>query len=107
MFLKQTTYKPRSNSQSSTGSQGATGQTAGTSPPKEEAKPATGGPVTPAAAGRRRSSAAGADKFAGLHGYKRTGQDASSGDRKASWAEQKPGAGGMLSNAWNSFTKGT
>jgi len=103
MFLKQTTYKPRSNSQSSQGSQGA--QT-GTSPPKEEVKAPTG-PVTAAAAGRRRSSAAGAEKFAGLHGHKRGSQDVAAGDRKASWAEQKPGGGGMLSNAWNSFTKGT
>jgi len=67
----------------------------------------TGGPVTAGIAGRRRSSAAGAEKYAGLHGYKRSSQDAAAGERKASWAEQKPGGGGMLSNAWNSFTKGS
>ena len=53
------------------------------------------------------SSAAGADKFAGLNAMKRNSQDGAAGDRKASWAEQKPGSSGVLSGMWNNFTKGS
>jgi hypothetical protein len=43
-------------------------------------------------------------KFSGLHSIKRNSQDA---DRKASWADQAPGTGGILSGMWNNFTKGS
>jgi len=102
MFLKQYNYKPRSNSQSSQTSAAVAG-----SPPKEETKTAdaTGPAATSAAiAGRRRSSAAGADKFAGLNAMKRGSQDDS---KKASWQEQKTGGTGILGGMWQNFTKGS
>jgi hypothetical protein len=46
-------------------------------------------------------------KFSGLHNIKRNSQDASAAERKASWADQAPGTGGILSGMWNNFTKGT
>ncbi|KEF62959.1 uncharacterized protein A1O9_00934 [Exophiala aquamarina CBS 119918] len=102
MFFKQSGYKPRTNSQSS----GKSGSFMAGSPPKEEAKPAgsaTGDQVVSAAvAGRRRSSASSADKFAGLQGQKRSSVDTNA----AKWAEQKPGQTGILGGMWNSFTKG-
>jgi hypothetical protein len=48
-------------------------------------------------------SSAGSDKFAALQNVKRSSQDQ---DRKASWAEQKPGSQGILGGMWSSFTKG-
>ena len=62
MFLKQHSYKPRSNSQSSTSSQSGTSQAS--DPPQKEATTTTtttttttaGGPVSIAAAARRRVS---------------------------------------------------
>ncbi|KAL9112455.1 MAG: hypothetical protein Q9227_003297 [Pyrenula ochraceoflavens] len=148
MFLKQTTYKPRSNSQSS--ESGAPKDIAGgnnsPSSPDNASGPAnvlgkgkssshnaqvsanrggTGATPTPAnnvgggagwgdggifsggsAGGRRRSSAS-EGIFSGLNGYKRNSQDAAGETRRASFLEQKPGSGGLLSNAWNNFTKGT
>lgn len=102
MFFKQSGYKPRTNSQSS----GKSGTQLATSPPKEETKTTTTtagdqAGVSAAIAGRRRSSASGADKFAGLTGQKRNSQDT------AKWAEQKPGQPGILGGMWNSFTKGS
>jgi hypothetical protein len=102
MFFKQSGYKPRTNSQSS----GKSGTQMASSPPKEEPKSASSATgdqagVSAAVAGRRRSSASGADKFAGLTGQKRTSQDT------AKWAEQKPGQTGILGGMWNSFTKGS
>jgi len=97
MFFKQYNYKPRTNSQSSTGS------TSG-NPPKEETKPAdstTGAAVSAAVAGRRRSSAT--EKFSGLQGLKRGGPDDA---RKASWNEQQQETG-ILGGMWQNFTKGT
>lgn len=104
MFFKQSGYKPRTNSQSS---QGSSGSAFSGSPPKTETKTAATDaagskePVTAAVAGRRRSSASGADKFAGLTGQKRNSQDT------AKWAEQKPGQTGILGGMWNNFTKGS
>jgi len=110
MFLKQTTYKPRSNSQSSQGSGKAeAGAEISPSQPKERNKDNAAnnsGPVSAAAAGRRRSSASGG-AFAGLNSHKRNSQDQDAAARKASWAEQKPGQGGILSGMWNNFTKGS
>ncbi|KPI39689.1 uncharacterized protein AB675_3250 [Cyphellophora attinorum] len=103
MFMKQYNYKPRSNSTSSQGSQSG-------SPPKEESKPATqkpasvseaAGAVSAGIAGRRRSSAAGAEKFAGLNAYKRNSQD----EKRAGYHEQKVGGGGILGGMWHDFTK--
>merc|ERR1711939_300851 len=54
-------------------------------------------------AGRRRSSAGSETKFAGLNAMKRSSVD----ERRANWADQKPGSPGMLQGMWNSFTKGT
>lgn len=51
-------------------------------------------------------SSAGADKFAGLEAMKR-GSSGDQGQRKASWAEQKPGQPGILGGMWHSFTKGS
>jgi len=107
MFFKQSGYKPRRGSMSSSGS-GVAG-----SPPKEETKSAstntansaaaeTTGPAASAgAAGRRRSSTD--SKFAGLNATKRNSQD----ERKANWADQKPGQPGILGGMWTQFTKGS
>jgi len=108
MFLKQTTYKPRSGSQSSQGGQNQE-QSKSASSPKAEAAPRKSTDVTPgaisaAAAGRRRSSAG--QPFAGLNQYKRSSQDASATERKASFSEQK-GVGGVIGGMWNNFTKGS
>jgi len=108
MFLKQYNYKPRSGSQSSEGGVERTDNAARADNPPAKAEPAS--PTAAATAnakgiaGRRRSSDTG--KFAGLNGYKRNSQDADATARKASWAEQKPGQGGILSGMWESFTKG-
>ncbi|EXJ59394.1 uncharacterized protein A1O5_12275 [Cladophialophora psammophila CBS 110553] len=95
MWFKQYNYKPRSNSQSSQGSTSTSG-----SPPKEDTK-VTAANANPGAAGRRRSSTS--EKFAGLTGQKRNNHD----DRKANWAEQKPGQPGILGGMWQNFTKGS
>jgi len=107
MFLKQYNYKPRSGSQSSESGVERTDNAA-----RADSPPAKTEPVSPIAAatgkgvaGRRRSSDMGG-KYAGLNNYKRSSQDADAAARKASWAEQKPGSGGILSGMWTSFTKG-
>lgn len=111
MFLKQTTFKPRSGSQSSQSGQAE--NKSASPPPKAETPPRKStdkstdmqsGAISAAAAGRRRSSAGQA--YAGLNQYKRSSQDASATERKAAWTEQKSG-GGILGGMWNSFTKGS
>ncbi|RMZ89235.1 hypothetical protein DV736_g3532, partial [Chaetothyriales sp. CBS 134916] len=99
MFLKQYNYKPRSGSVSSQETAGSA-----SSPPKDNkitssVQQAVNQPKGPAA--RRLSSTT--DKFAGLSAHKRS-QDA---DKKASIADQKTGGQGVLSGAWNTFTKGS
>ncbi|KIW50675.1 hypothetical protein PV05_09464 [Exophiala xenobiotica] len=105
MFFKQSGYKPRTLSGSS---EGSSGNRAG-SPPKDAGSnnkttsEAKGPAASPGAAGRRRSSANAETKFAGLNATKRSSVD----ERRANWADQKPGSPGMLQGMWNSFTKGT
>jgi len=111
MFLKQTTYKPRSGSGSQGSDDKAASSSQSSSPPKAEAAPRKStdiqpGAITAAAAGRRRSSAGNA-QYAGLNQYKRSSQDQGKADNKASWTEQKAGGGGILGGMWNTFTKGS
>ncbi|KIV94314.1 hypothetical protein PV10_02090 [Exophiala mesophila] len=104
MFFKQSGFKPRTNSQSS---QSTSGSQLSGSPPKDQSKTIETNKIDPqnplsaAAAGRRRSSAA--DKFGGLQSLKRNSQD----DKRAGFAEQSAGQQGVLGGMWNSFTKGT
>lgn len=105
MFFKQSGYKPRTLSGAS---EGSSGNRAG-SPPKDAGSnnkttsEATGPAASAGTAGRRRSSAGSETKFAGLNAMKRSSVD----ERRANWADQKPGSPGMLQGMWNSFTKGT
>jgi len=96
-FLKQYNYKPRSNSQSSSG-------VAESAPKEEQPRKSvdTSGPaLSDAIAGRRRSSVD--QKYAGLNKQKRSSMD----DKRTGWADQKPGQQGILGGMWTSFTKGT
>jgi len=106
MFLKQYNYKPRTGSESSQGGVDRTDSAAraDSSIAKNEASTPAGA-VTGAIAGRRRSSDV-TGKFSGLHSHKRNSQDADAAERKANWADQKPGQGGILSGMWTNFTKG-
>jgi len=113
MFMKQYNYKPRTNSQSSQSGSGKaierTDNAARADSPPAKADtttPTSTSPVSAAIAGRRRSSDV-SGKFSGLHNMKRNSQDAGAAERKASWADQAPGTGGILSGMWNNFTKGT
>jgi len=107
MFFKTSGYKPRSGSSSSTFSSASkddsksasnTNTNANTNTNTETSGPA----VHSGAAGRRRSSQL-AEKFGGLEATKRSSQD----ERRANWADQKPGTPGILGGLWNTFTKGT
>ncbi|KAK5101566.1 hypothetical protein LTR70_000707 [Exophiala xenobiotica] len=96
MFLKQTSYKPRSGSTSSSG--GTEQASTPTSPPAKQAAD-TQQPATAAQAGRRRSSTDQA--YAGLNNYKRSSVD----DKRSGFAEQSAQPG-VLGQMWNNFTKG-
>ncbi|EXJ96220.1 hypothetical protein A1O1_01346 [Capronia coronata CBS 617.96] len=101
MFFKQSGYKPRPRTGSSSSQ---TSSTSG-SPPKDETKMAgqnnANSETTSFGAADRRRASAGSDKFAGLTAH-RNGQD----ERRAGWADQKPGQPGILGGMWASFTKG-
>ncbi|RMZ75858.1 hypothetical protein DV737_g5066, partial [Chaetothyriales sp. CBS 132003] len=97
MFLKQYNYKPRTGSVSSQESAGSA-----SSPPKDNKITSSmqqSANQPKSATSRRLSSTT--DKFAGLSAHKRS-QDA---DKKAIIADQKAGGQGVLSGAWNTFTK--
>ncbi|KAL9617431.1 MAG: hypothetical protein Q9160_007788 [Pyrenula sp. 1 TL-2023] len=61
-----------------------------------------GGLFSGGGTGRRRSSA-NEGKFSGLNQLKRNSQDGGVDAKKASFMEQKPGSGGVLSNMWNKY----
>ncbi|ERF77195.1 hypothetical protein EPUS_06475 [Endocarpon pusillum Z07020] len=114
MWMKQVGYKPRSSSMSSATSDteankvsssndnqlSGTVKRGGTSDtPSFATNSNPSSPTSPTgAAGRRRSSAG---NYAGLSGLKRNSQDG----KLASYMEQKPGGGGVLSGLWENFTR--
>jgi len=106
MFLKQTTYKPRTSSQSSGSDQGSerTGAAAQTDTMAKKEDTTAQQSANPAIAGRRRSSDIG--KFSGLNTHKRNSKDLAGADRRTSFSDQSA-PGGLFSQAWSKMMKGT